>query len=139
MLCPPSGSRYARSHWLRLAYASQNEFFVGQQPTLGPGGLSVLPIVTVPPFVNTGIMPTNRTNLFNVEAAASWGRMLIQSEVRWAQVELTDGTTNTFPGAYAHLRYMLTGETISYNRQAGVFGRVKPAQAADLWCGYWGA
>lgn len=34
---------------------------------------------------------------------------------------------------------MLTGETIPYNRQAGSFGRIKPAQPTDLWCGYWGA
>ncbi|MEO8497137.1 MAG: porin [Planctomycetota bacterium] len=122
-----------------VQYASQNEFFVGQQPDLGPSGLSVLPIVTVPPFVNTGVMPVSRTNLFNVEGAASWGRFLVQSEASWAQVQLLDGTTNTFPAAYAHLRYVLTGEVIPYNRQNGVFGRIKPAQPVDFWCGHWGA
>jgi phosphate-selective porin OprO/OprP len=120
-----------------LAYT--NEFLASQNPTLGLAGLSVLPIIGTPPFVSTGLMPTNRTNIFNIEGAASWGRLLFQSEARWAQVDLLDGTTNTFPGAYAHLRYVLTGETIPYNRQNGVFGRVKPAQPADLACGYWGA
>ena len=123
----------------QVQYASTNEFFVGQQPDLGPLALSVEPIVAVPPFVNTGAMPTNRTNLFNVEGAASWGRFLVQSEARWAQVQLTDGTTNTFPGAYAHMRYVLTGETIPYNRKTGAFGRLKPEHPADFWCGYWGA
>ena len=118
---------------------SQDEFFVGQQPNLGPPGLSVLPLVSVPPNVNTGAMPTERTNLFNVEGAASWGSLLIQSEARWARVDLLDGTSTTFPAAYAHMRYVLTGETIPYNRQSGVFGRVKPAHPVDLWCGYWGA
>jgi len=122
-----------------VLYASPNEFFVGQNPELGPPGLSVLPVSGVPTFVNTGIMPTDRTNLFNVEGAVSLGRLLLQSEARWAVVDLKDGTQNTFPGAYAHLRYVLTGETIPYNRQAGVFGRVKPAQPADIACGYWGA
>lgn len=123
----------------RVQYASTNEFFMGQQPDLGPLGLSVEPIVGVPLFVNTGAMATNHTNLVNVEAAASWGRFLIQSEARWAQVELINGTTNTFPSAYAHMRYVLTGETIPYNRQTGVFGRIKPEHPADFWCGYWGA
>lgn len=122
-----------------VQYVSQDEFFVGQQPNLGPPGLSVLPLVSVPPNVNTGAMPTERTNLFNVEGAASWGSLLIQSEARWARVDLLDGTSTTFPAAYAHMRYVLTGETIPYNRQSGVFGRVKPAHPVDLWCGYWGA
>ena len=122
-----------------VLFVSTNEFVASQNPSLGLPGLSVLPITGTPPFVNTGFMPTRHTNIFNVEGAASWGRLLLQSEARWAQVELTDGTTNTFPGAYVHLRYVLSGETISYNRQNGVFGRVKPAQPADLWCGYWGA
>ncbi len=122
-----------------VQFVSTNEFFVGQNPNLGPSGLSVLPIVAVPLFVNTGDMLTSRTDLFNVEGAASWGRLLIQSEARWAQVELLDGTINTFPAAYAHVRYVLTGETIPYNRQTGSFGRVKPAQPTDFWCGHWGA
>lgn len=122
-----------------VQFANTDGFFVGQNPNLGPPGIDFLPIVAVPPFVNTGAMPTSQTNLFNVEGAASWGRLLVQSEARWAQVELTDGTINTFPGAYAHARYVLTGETIPYNRQTGSFGRVKPAQPADFWCGYWGA
>lgn len=120
-------------------YATPNEFFVGQNPSLGLGGLSVLPIIGSPTFVNTGLMPTARTNLFNVEGAVSMGRLLLQSEARWAVVDLTDGTQNTFLGAYAHLRYMLTGETIPYNRQAGSFGRVNPFQPVDIACGYWGA
>lgn len=122
-----------------VQYVSTNEFFVGQNPNLGPTGISVEPIIGVPPFLNTGAMPTARTNLFNVEGAVSMGRLLLQSEARWAVVELADGTQNTFPGAYAHLRYMLTGETIPYNRQAGSFGRIKPARPADFWCGCWGA
>ena len=122
-----------------VQYVSTNEFFVGQNTTLGPGGLSVLPIVAVPPFVNTGIMDTQHTNLFNVEAAASWGNFLIQSEARWAMVEQNNGVSNTFPAAYVQARYMLTGEVIPYNRKGGVFGRVKPTNPVDLCCGNYGA
>lgn len=122
-----------------VQFASTNEFFVGQQPALGPGGLSVLPIVAVPPFVNTGAMPTRRTNLLNIEGAVSFGRLVVQSEARWAVVDQTNGVSNTFPGAYVHVRYVLTGETIPYKRKAGVFGRIKPFAPVDIFCGQWGA
>jgi phosphate-selective porin OprO/OprP len=120
-------------------FASTNEFFVGQNPNLALSGFSVLPIVGVPPFVNTGAIPTERTNLFNVEGAFSLGRLLIQSEARWAVVDQANGVSNTFPGAYAHVRYVLTGETIPYNHANGVFGRIKPAAPVDFWCGQYGA
>lgn len=122
-----------------VIFANTNEFLVSQNPELGPAGLSVLPIIGVPPFVITGAMPTSRTNLFNVEGAFSLGRFVLQSEVRWAIVEQPSGLTNTFPGAYAHVRYVLTGETIPYNRSAASFGRVKPLAPVDFTCGQWGA
>lgn len=122
-----------------VQYASQDQFFVGQQPALGPAGLSVLPIVGVPPFVNTGAIPTQRTSLVNLEGAVSFGRLVIQSEARWASVNQTNGVSNTFPGAYVHVRYVLTGETIPYKRKAGVFGRVRPFAPVDIFCGQWGA
>ena len=106
---------------------STNEVFVGQNPNLGPSGLSVLPIVGVPPFVNTGLVPTDNLQLFNVEGALALGRLALQSEARWAQLETTGGASATLPGAYAQLRYMLTGETIPYNKSNGVFGRITPA------------
>lgn len=122
-----------------VQYATSNEFFVGQNPAIGPGGLNNLPIVAVPPFLNTGLMPTDHTNLFNLEGAISRGNWLVQGEARWAAVEHLDGTSNTFPGAYAHVRYMLTGETIPYHRGRGVFGRVQPRHPLNLSQGYWGA
>ena len=66
------------------------------------------------------------------------GRLVIQSEARWAVVEHPGGVTNTFPGVYTHVRYVLTGENIPYNRQTGVFGRLKPRAPVDVWCGHWG-
>ena len=109
-----------------LQFVSTNEFFMGQNPVLGPGGLSVLPIVAVPPFVNSGVLPAGHTNLFNIEGAVSLGRMVLQSEARWASVQTLQGQSFTYPAAYAHVRYMLTGETIPYQRDSGVFGRVTP-------------
>ena len=118
-----------------IRYASTNEVFVGQST----GGVLPFPASSVPPFVDTGENLLDRTSLFNLEGAASLGQALLQSEVRWNQVQMSDGTWNTFPSAYAHARYMLTGEVIPYNRQGGVFGRVKPRNPVSLRTGGIGA
>ena len=109
-----------------IQLVSTNEVFVGQNPNLGPAGLSVLPIVGVTPFVNTGEIAANNLQLLNFEAAIALGRTAIQGEARYARVDLPSGPTATFPGAYAQIRYMLTGETIPYNKSNGVFGRIVP-------------
>ena len=106
---------------------STNEVLVGQNPNLGPAGLSVLPIDAVPPFVNTGVVPTDSIQFFNFESALALGRMAIQSEVRWIHLNQTVGGSARLPGAYAQVRYMLTGEKIPYSREGGVFGRVVPS------------
>lgn len=122
-----------------VQYASTNEFFVGQNPVGGAGGLTPSNLDAVPFFLSTGPMAVQNTNLFNLEGAIARGRLLVQSEARWAVVEHLDGSHNMFPGAYAHVRYMLTGETIPYNRAGGVFGRVVPRNPVDLSRGCWGA
>ncbi len=123
----------------QLQIAGQDEIFVGQQPNLGPTGLSVLPIVGVPPFVNTGVFSVDHVHLFNVESALSFGRVLVQSEYRWSNIVLPTGDDATVHGGYAMLRYVLTGEVIPYNRAGGVFGRVKPSCPLDVCHGHWGA
>lgn len=105
---------------------STNEVFVGQNPNLGPAGLSSLPIIGVTPFVNTGELATDNAQFFNVESAVALGRLALQSEIRWVEVDLSSGGTATFPGAYAQARFMLTGEEIPYVNKQGVFGRVVP-------------
>ena len=112
-----------------VQFVSTNEVFVGQNPNLGPAGLSVLPIVGVTPFVNTGQLNVENVQLLNFEGALALGRMTIQSEFRWAQAELSSGGSALFPGGYAQVRYMLTGEDIPYNRKNGVFGRIVPRNA----------
>lgn len=122
-----------------VQYVSANELVFGQNPNLGAGGLSVLPIVGVPPFVNTGQVPTQHTNIFGVEGAAALGSLVVQSEARWALLEQLNGVDDAFPAAYLHVRYVVTGERIPYNRQAGVFGRIVPDCPVDLAGGHWGA
>ena len=66
------------------------------------------------------------SSFFNVESAVALGRLAIQSEVRWIHLNQTVGGSVRLPGAYAQVRYMLTGEEIPYSREGGVFGRVVP-------------
>jgi len=122
-------------------FASQDEVFVGQNPNLGPNGLDFLPLVGVPPFVNTGVIPTDDIHLFNLEAAAALGRLYLQSEARWAVVDRQNGLgTATFPALYAQARYVLTGEKLPYSKQSATFGRIVPDDPVHFGgCGGWGA
>ena len=110
----------------QLQFASQDEVFIGQNPNFGPNNLSVLPIVNTPAQVNTGAFNVQNTNLFNAELAASRGNILVQGEYRYDNLNLLTGENVTVHGGYAHVRWVLTGEAIPYNRTGGVFGRVKP-------------
>ena len=121
-----------------IQIVSTNEFFVGQNPNLGLAALSVLPIVGVPPFVNSGPINTDTIHFFNFESGVGIGRFAFQSEARWVRVNETGAGPLDFPGAYAQVRYMLTGEEIPYVKKEGVFGRIIPHCNFDR-CGGWGA
>jgi len=111
-----------------LRYFNQPEIQIGRTT----GGLLQAPFSGVPAFVNTGLIPTRHVNVFGVEAAAAFGNLYLQSEVRWAVVKLLNGSTETLPGAYVQLRYVLTGETLPYNTKGGVFGRIVPREDFDF-------
>ncbi len=55
----------------QIQLANTNEFFLGQNPLLGAAGLSVLPLVNVPAFVNTGPIAARSSQVVNLEAAAA--------------------------------------------------------------------
>lgn len=132
------GYSYATPGHSVVQFVSSNELFLGNNPNQGPAGLSVLPIVGVPPFVNTGPLAADGVQFVNLESALAWGRLAFQSEWRLTQVDQSGTGAVTFPGAYVQLRYMLTGETIPYSRSAGTFGRVIPMCDAGSQEG-WGA
>lgn len=112
-----------------LEYRNQPEF---GGPFIGATGSTP----SVPFFVDTGVMSATSSNLFNAEIAAVKNHAYIQSELTYALVNLTNGSTATFPGYYAQAGYFLTGETRSYNKLAGVLGRVKPIHNWGEPCGY---
>ena len=92
----------------------------------------------VPAFVDTGDIATSDFNVLNAELAASFGRLYMQSELRYATVNRSDGENVAFTSLYAQAAYLLTGETRPYNRANGVFGRIKPLRDFGD-CGGWGA
>lgn len=107
-----------------VRYRNQPEVFVGET---GGGGLVPVGVPSnVPPFVDTGLLPTDQVNLFNIELATAWGAFYTQSEAFFAVVGQQAGPNLVFPGYYVHAAYLLTGESREYNRRAGVFQRVVP-------------
>jgi phosphate-selective porin OprO/OprP len=90
------------------------------------GGLLPTPQLNVPPFVDTGTVPTNSLNAVNAELAGSIGRLTVLSEARWVFVDQIGGPTQTIGGAYATIRYQLTQDRLPYDRKSAVYGAVIP-------------
>lgn len=103
-----------------LRYRIQPGFF-----TRDPGSNSDDP-GTVPVFLDTGDMPTDLFNLWNIEVGANLGSFHIASEMRWSMVDQTNGPNVVFPGFYVQVSYVLTGEHHRYSRTRGVFERIIP-------------
>ncbi len=120
-----------------VQYRNQPEIFVSET-----GGAAQVPVgvpLAVPPFVDTGLIPTQNFSMFNAELAYAVGSFYAQSEVIYTVVKERNGPTNNFSGAYAQFGYFLTGESRAYNRKGGVFGRVVPLDPVgkDCGCGAW--
>ena len=80
----------------------------------------------LPPLVDTGRLQVDDLNSFNLEFAAVRDNFLVQSEARAVVVTEANGNRATLPAYYLTTRYVLTGESIPYDRKAAVFGRVRP-------------
>ncbi|MCR9295327.1 MAG: porin [bacterium] len=105
-----------------FAFRNQPEIFVGETGA----GVPTDVLLNVPPFVNTGLIPSDNASLFNVEYGFSYGSFFVQSEVFYAVVNQEGAASVTLPGAYAEATYVLTGERRGYNKAAGVFGGITP-------------
>ncbi|GAA4431232.1 porin [Bremerella cremea] len=122
------------------ANPSRNSVRFASQPEIQVVDTAPNPNISVPPFVDTGNVPVDYVDSFNVELAAKYGRLVMQSEARWTTLnQRGGGPTQTIEGAYAQVRYSLTGESLQYNKKSAVFGRVVPFHDFDPYCGYWGA
>jgi phosphate-selective porin OprO/OprP len=120
----PSGGRYyfhvgggysfRGSDHKRVRYRAQPEARLG----------SATP--NIPFFVDTGDIPANFNQLFNIESAWIRGPWSAQAEYFWVPVDRIDGPNPSFEGWYFQTTYFLTGEHRPYNRKDGTMDRVYP-------------
>ena len=101
-----------------VRYSIQPGFFVSEGTESGSTG--------VPTIVDTGDIPTDTFNLFNVELAGGFGPFSIQSEASFSLVNQLNNPTALFSGVAVNCAYVLTGEIRPYDRAHGVFHDVVP-------------
>ena len=85
--------------------------------------------------------------VYSVEAAATYGPLILQGEYFWFNVDRTANTglppfgapSLKFQGGYAQAGYVLTGENHAYNPASASYGGIKPAHPFSLDGGGWGA
>ena len=110
----------------RVRYLTPPEVFIqeiGGADLVPPGALAF-----VPPFVDTGPIDAENFQLFAAEGGLTLGSLYMQTEAIYSVVNQINGPQVSFAGAYMYAGYFLTGEVRPYNRQKGVFGRVKPLE-----------
>ena len=89
--------------------------------------------------VDTGIIPVENVNRYDIEAAAVYGPFSLQGEYLMWNGSTPAGIPGVhYDGWYAHASYFLTGEHRKYKTKSGKFGRVSPKNNFDGEGG-WGA
>ena len=119
-----------------VRYLTPPEFFISET-----GGAFLVPPgvpAFVPPFVDTGFIPTDTVQLYSAELATTFGSVHAQTEAVFAVVNRLAGSTVSFSGVSAQAAWILTGEHRPYNRKQGVLGRIVPAAPfGEHGCGAW--
>lgn len=99
-------------------------------------------------LISTGaIANASGAQVYSVEAAATYGPLIVQGEYFWYNVDRTANTgvplvgapSLKFQGGYAQAGYVLTGEGRTYNAANAAYNGVKPAHPFSLDGGGWGA
>lgn len=99
-------------------------------------------------LVSTGaIANASGAQVYSVEAAATYGPLILQGEYFWYNVDRGANTSMIptglpsvkFQGGYAQAGYVLTGESRTYNAANAAYNGVKPAHPFSLDGGGWGA
>lgn len=101
-----------------VRYSIEPGFFVTDPDDMGGGA--------VPVFVDTGNIPANLFQLFNLEFAGAFGPFRWQAETRFSMVDQIGGPQLTFSGSYVQIGLILTGERPQYDRRRAIFNRVVP-------------
>ena len=99
-------------------------------------------------LISTGaIANASGAQVYSVEAAATYGPLILQGEYFWFNVDRGANTglppigapSLRFQGGYAQAGYVLTGETHAYNPATASYSGIKPANPFSLAGGGWGA
>ena len=99
-------------------------------------------------LISTGaIANASGAQVYSVEAAATYGPLILQGEYFWFNVDRGANTglppigapSLRFQGGYAQAGYALTGETHAYNPATASYSGIKPANPFSLAGGGWGA
>jgi phosphate-selective porin OprO/OprP len=104
-----------------LNYRTPPEIDIGES-----GGADVPFPTAVPPFVDTGGILEDGTNLFDVEFAGTYGPFHFESNAVWALVNQQDGPQLLFPSVSAYAGWILTGEHRPYLWRTANFGAIEP-------------
>jgi len=70
----------------------------------------------------TGMLPAERLDTYNLELAWRWGPLWLASEYTRADVDNPELGNPSFDGYWVGASWALTGEMRSYNRKSGTFG-----------------
>jgi phosphate-selective porin OprO/OprP len=89
--------------------------------------------------IGTAAHPVTGGHVYDLETAASWKGLFWQGEYYWYDVERSGLAANNFEGWYGQVAWTLTGETHTYNPQAGSYFRIYPSHPFSLSKGEWGA
>ncbi len=90
-------------------------------------------------YVDTKEFAVDGVDLLGFELAGKWGPLYFQSEYVSSLTNRSGADNASLWGAYAQVGYFLTGESRSYRRRTGVFGRVRPRTYFDWSAKTWGA
>jgi len=99
-------------------------------------------------LVSTGaIANVSGAQVYSVEAAATYGPLILQGEYFWYNVDRGANTSVIptglpsvkFQGGYAQAGYVLTGESRTYNAANAAYNGIKPAHPFSLDGAGWGA
>lgn len=98
-------------------------------------------------LISATIANASGAQVYSIEAAATYGSLILQGEYYWYNVD-RGGMTGVptvaapsvnFQGGYAQAGYVLTGETHHYNPATASYGGIKPTRPFSLDGNGWGA
>jgi len=77
----------------------------------------------------TGVLPAERLDTYNLELAWRWGPLWLASEYTRTDVDNPELGNPSFDGYWVGASWALTGEMRSYNRKSGTFGGLPVSQS----------